>query len=65
MRRFTDAELAVIYAAAKDSVGIEIWLEKFRLASEVDFGDQDTIGGLQAMEAAGLIGPGRAAEILA
>ena len=65
MNRFTDAELAGIYTAAKSVVQIEIWLEKFKLASEINLDDASTIGGLQAMEASGLIGAGRAAEILA
>lgn len=64
MNRFTDAELATIYTAAKSAVSVEIWLEKFKLASEVNLDDPYTIGGLQAMEAGGLIGAGRAAEIL-
>jgi hypothetical protein len=65
MNRFTDSELATIYTAAKTVVSVEIWLEKFKLASEINLDDPYTIGGLQAMEAAGLIGVGRAAEILA
>lgn len=65
MLRFTDPELAGIYTAAKTVVSVEIWLEKFKLASEINLDDPATIGGLQAMEAGGLIGVGRAAEILA
>ena len=65
MNRFHDAELAGIYTAAKTVVQVEIWLEKFKLASEINLDDPITIGGLQAMEVAGLIGAGRAAEILA
>lgn len=65
MNRFTDAELAGIYTAAKSVVQIEIWLEKFKLASEINLDDPYTIAGLQAMEVSGLIATGRAAEILA
>lgn len=65
MNRFTDVELAAIYTAAKAVVQVEIWLEKFKLAQEISLDDVSTVGGLQAMEAAGLIGTGRAAEILA
>ena len=65
MNRFTDAELAGIYTAAKAVIQIEIWLEKFKLATEIDLTDSRTIAGVQALEAAGLIGEGRAAEILA
>ena len=64
MNRFTDAELAGIYTAAKSNVAVEIWLEKFKLASEVNLDDSATVAGLQAMEAAGLLAVGRAAEIL-
>lgn len=64
MGRFTDSELAAIYTAAKAVVQVEIWLDKFKLTSEVDLDDPRTIAGLQAMEAAGLIGAGRAQEIL-
>lgn len=64
MNRFTDAELAGIYTAAKTVIQVEIWLEKFKLAQEINLDDTYTIGGLQAMEASGLIGVGRANEIL-
>jgi len=65
MNRFTDAELAGIYTAAKTTVQVEIWLDKFKLASEINLDDPYTVGGLQAMEAAGLIDTGRSMEILA
>ena len=64
MNRFTDAELAGIYTAAKSVVQVEIWLEKFKLAQEIDLDDPSTAVGLQAMESAELIGVGRTAEIL-
>jgi hypothetical protein len=64
MNRFTDGELASIYTAAKSNVAVEIWLEKFKLASEVNLDDASTVAGLQAMEAVGLLASGRAAEIL-
>jgi hypothetical protein len=65
MNRFEDNELAAIYTAAKSIIQIEIWLEKFKLATEIDLTDPRTIGGVQALEAAGLIGQGRSLEILA
>lgn len=71
MNRFTDAELAGIYSAAKVSIAVEVWLAKFNSATPepdgtaVDLDDPRTIQGLQEMEAAGLIGAGRAAGILA
>ena len=65
MNRFTDAELAGIYTAAKSVVQVEVWLEKFKLAEFVSLDDPQTLGGLQALEAAGLLAAGRAAEIAA
>ena len=65
MNRFTDTELANIYTAAKLNVSVEVWLEKFKLASDINLDDPRTIAGLQSMEAAGLLAAGRATEILA
>ena len=65
MNRFTDAELAGIYTAAKTVVSVEIWLEKFKLATEINLDDPVTIAGLQAMEVATLLVVGRSQEILA
>lgn len=71
MNSLTDAELAGIYAAAKVSPAVEVWLAKFHATSvdpdgtSIDKDDPRTIAGMQALEAAGLIGPGRAAEVLA
>jgi len=65
MNRFTTAELASIYTAAKTEVLVEIWLEKFKLAQNIDLMDQRTIEGVHALEATGLIATGRAAAILA
>jgi hypothetical protein len=65
MNRFTDAELAAIYTAAKSNVQVEVWLDKFKLAEEINLDDPSTISGVQALEAAGLLSTGRSAEILA
>lgn len=65
MERFTDEELAAIYAAAKTDVRVEVWMDKLKLASEVDLADPRTQAGVQALEAMGLIAEGRAAQILA
>ena len=64
MERFADAELAAIYGSAKVSLAVEVWLEKFKLAEFIDLSDPRTLAGLQALEANGLIGAGRALEIL-
>lgn len=71
MNRFNDDELAAIYAAAKAVPAIEVWLAKFNAATPgadgtaIDLDDPRTVAGVQALEGAGLIGAGRAAEILA
>lgn len=70
MNRFSDTELTGIYSAAKVSIDVEVWLAKFNAATpdadgtSVDLDDPRTIAGAQTLQAAGLIGPGRAAEIL-
>jgi hypothetical protein len=64
MNRFNDAELAAIYTAAKTSVEIEIWLEKFKLSAEIFLDDPRTISGLNSLEQAGLITSQRITEIL-
>lgn len=65
LNRFTDSELEAIYTAAKTNVTVEVWLEKFRLASEISLDDPKTISGVNFLEQSGLIPTGRAAEILA
>lgn len=64
MERFSDAELAAIYGAAKVSLAVEVWMEKFKLAEFIDLADPRTLAGLQALESNGLIGTGRALEVL-
>ncbi len=64
MSRFTDEELAGIYTAAKSVVQVEVWLEKFKVAEDVDLDDPATVAGVQALEAAGLLAEGRSTQIL-
>lgn len=64
MNRFTDTELATIYTLAKTMVQIEIWLEKFKMAENIDLVDPRIIAGLNALETAGALSVGRASEIL-
>lgn len=63
--RFTQTELRAIYTAAKTNVDVEIWLDKFKIANDVELDDQSNIDGLNALEAAGLIAAGRSAAIRA
>jgi hypothetical protein len=62
---FTDAELVTVYAAAKQSIPLEIFLDKVKVAQDVTINDPRTIAGVQALEVMGILGEGRAAEILA
>lgn len=68
--RFTPAEMQAVLGAARVSVAVEAWLFRFNSVtpdadgSSIDTEDRRTIAGLQSLEAASLLGPGRAAEIL-
>ena len=65
------ADFASILTAAKANVGIEMFVRMLDWATpdadgtSVDLDDPRVIGALQALELAGIIAPGRAAEILA
>lgn len=65
MRLFTDAELQGIYAAEKGSVALEVWLDKFRVADEINLDDPEISGGVRFLESVGLLGVGRSTEVLA
>lgn len=65
LNRFTAEERIGIRAAAQASPAIADYLAMLDAAQDVSLIDPRTIGGAQALEAAGLIGAGRAAEILA
>lgn len=62
--RFTHAEEVAITAAAAASVDIRVWLDRLAVAQEISLDDARTIAGVGALEAAGLLAAGRAAEIL-
>lgn len=64
IQRFTPTETKTILAAAKVSADVELYLWKMQQAVNVSLLDSDTIIGAYTLEAAGLIGPGRAAQIL-
>lgn len=61
---FTDAEMQAILAACQANAALNAWWEKFKLARDINLDDPATQGGVQALEIAGLIGEGRAAEVL-
>lgn len=62
--RFTPAEKVALYTAAAANVQIKIYLDDLAAATFIDVERPDTIAGVQALEAATIIGVGRAAEIL-
>lgn len=62
---FTLDEKRAIYTAAAQYVDIQIWLDDLSVVStQVDTEDPRCVAGVQGLEAIGLIGAGRAAEIL-
>ena len=64
MTLFKQEELISIYTLAKTSADVEIWLDKFKLASDISKDDPETIKGLLSLEAVGIISKGRTLEIL-
>lgn len=62
--KFTPAEYAAISAAAKADATIDYYWTLFMVAENVLKTDPATIGGINALEAAGHLAPGRAMEIL-
>lgn len=63
--RFTSEERAAIRAAALTNGAVADLCAMTDKADTIHFDDPLTIGGLAQLEAAGLLAPGRAAEILA
>ena len=63
--RFTDSEKIAITTAAESSVPIRVWMDDLASAQDVNLDDPRIVAGVHAMEYGGLIGAGRAAEILA
>ena len=64
LRLFTNMELATLLEAAKVNPVVAVYQYKLDQAEIVRLDDPDIITGLPALEAAGLLGPGRAAKIL-
>lgn len=64
LKRFTSDERKAIYAAAKTNSDIEDFKMLLDAAQEVNLAHADTINGVNALEATGLISTGRAVEIL-
>ena len=64
LRRFTQAERIAIRAAAKAVAELDDYLELLALAQDVRLDDPDIVAALNMLESGGLIGDGRAQEIL-
>lgn len=64
LKKFTPAEYAAIKTAANANPTLDWYWQQFLLAEFINMSDPDTMGGIQLLEAAGLIAAGRAAEIL-
>lgn len=62
--RFTDTELQGILASSQSNPALGAWWEKFKLASDINLDDSATQAGVLALELAGLINAGRAAQVL-
>ena len=65
LNRFTNEELAAVYTAAKTNVLIEVFMDKLKLAQDINLDDPQTVGGLQTLVAAGLLSEARVQEVLA
>lgn len=64
LRRFTQNERIAMRAAASQSAAMYDYMALLELAEEVVLSDPDTMMGVQMMEMAGIIGAGRANEVL-
>lgn len=65
LKRFTSTERKAITAAAAIDPDIADFKLLLDAAQEVDCGNEDTVAGVNALEAGGILAPGRAAQILA
>ena len=68
LSRFTDAEAIDIDLASigptREAATVRRYLSKVNAAQHIDLADDETRSGVQALEAGGLLQPGRALEIL-
>ena len=68
LSRFTDAEAIDIdlasIGATREAATVRSYLSKVNAAQHIDLADDETRTGVQALEAAGLLQPGRALVIL-
>lgn len=65
MNLFTETELEVIYEGAKVSIAMEVYLDKMKVAENVDLNDPRTVAGLVKLRDAGILTDERIAAIRA
>ena len=65
MKRFSTAEAEGILEASKSNVALGLFWQKMLMASYINLDDPETRAGINALEIAGLLAPGRSDEILA
>jgi len=64
LNRIKHDELVGIYTLAETDTNVKIWLDKFKMAKEIFLDDPEIQANLPLFELAGILKPGRAAEIL-
>lgn len=62
---FTESEQLAVVGATMTMPAVKLWYDRLIAATFVTYGDPRTEGGLQALVDAGLLDPGRKAEIVA
>lgn len=65
LKRFTQAERIAIRELGQSNAVVNDYIELMNAAVTVRLDDPDTVGGVNALESAGALAAGRAAEILA
>lgn len=65
IRRFSDSAIANIYGASLNNASIGAWLFRLQATQRVDLNSADTINGVNALVAAGLITQAEADGVLA
>ena len=64
IKRFTPTEWEAMTAAARANAAMDAWMRRFQLATFVNLDDPATAAGVQALEMAGILNTGRAAEVM-
>ena len=65
IQRFTEAEWQAMTEAARANAAMDAWMLRFSMATVINLDDLSTKAGVQALELAGLLAMGRAAQVLA